>query len=220
MALEPDLREVHPALHQRAREAFLNGDAGSFVSIGRSNQHGLGLVADNIRALKERGIYEACLFKAFTFCRVNHQQWSEAWLDYLFANADPIKLRAAGAPLPGPGPFCLYRGIAGTGRARRLRGYSWTGSLDIACWFATRLHLRQPAVLTASVGPEAVLAYQDDRGEQEFIYKPENSTRVKFAPGEILERAKRHAERMRARSEARRAELIASNLSSARELAR
>jgi hypothetical protein len=31
MAIELDLREAPPALHEQIREGFLNGDAGTFV---------------------------------------------------------------------------------------------------------------------------------------------------------------------------------------------
>jgi hypothetical protein len=146
---------------------------------------------------------------AFIGCRVNHREWPEETLDFLFGIADCPKLRAAGDPLPDPGPLLLYRGVAGTGKARRLRGYSWTGSLDIACWFATRLDLPSPAVFTASIQAEEVLAYHDGRSEQEFICRPKRVTRMKMGLDEISERAKRHAEWTRAQSEAMLAEFIA-----------
>ena len=130
----------------------------------------------------------------FTGRKHNHRHRHEETLDLLFNYADRTRLLAAGDPLPRPGPFLLYRGVAGTGKARRIRGYSWTSSLNIACWFATRLDLPSPAVHTASVLAEDVLAYYQGRDEQEFICKPKQFARVKIARGEIVERAKRDAD--------------------------
>jgi hypothetical protein len=148
--------------------------------------------------LKGRGIYEECLYFAFTQAKSNHSDWPEKVLDWLFRLADPPRLRAAGEALPGPGPFRVYRGVAGMGRARRLRGYSWTGSLDVACWFATRRRLQSPAILTAVVGEEEVLAYHDGRDEQEFICRPIRPSRHPIRAPEMEERTHRHEALIRA----------------------
>ncbi|SIO63339.1 hypothetical protein SAMN05444166_7317 [Singulisphaera sp. GP187] len=207
MLVSLNLRCVEERLQDHARLAFQDGDAHAFVF--KASCERLQLVVDNFRPLKERGIYEQSLLAAFTSCRVNHHEWSDGWMDWLFGEADPIRLRQAGEPLPGPGPFHLYRGIAGTGRARRLRGYSWTRSLEVACWFATRLDLPSPAVLTAEVSEGAVLAYHDVRSEQEFICKPRQATRMTLSADESIGRARVHAERLRIQRESRLAELIA-----------
>jgi len=87
----------------------------------------------------------------------------------LFASCDAEKLRAAGQPLPGEGPFVVYRGVAGIGRRRRAKGFSWTQSLDAACWFAVRFDdFENPAVYTTTFNPEDVLYYVNDRDEQEL----------------------------------------------------
>lgn len=204
MTLELNLRAVPPELHDQAREAFSNGDGRAFAYIAIGNK--LQVVVANLRALKERGIYEQSLLAAFTGCKVNHHGWSEDWMDFMFGYANPILLRAAGGPLPGRGPIVLYRGISGTGRARRLRGYSWTGSLDVACWFAVRFPwLAAPAVLKATVPAEDILAYVKDRGEQEFIHKPPVSVRIRMTRDEIVERAERHTKFV---GEARRTRLV------------
>ncbi len=83
-------------------------------------------------------------------------------LRYLFEMCDRNNLRAAGDPLPGFGPFVMYRGIAGIGRQRRPRGLSWTSSLECARWFAERSGLQglaNTAVVTITVPDEDVLAY-------------------------------------------------------------
>ena len=196
MLVNLNLRCVEASLHDQAREAFADGDGPAFVYLACGGR--LQVIVDNLRPLKERGIYEQSLLTAFTCCKANHHEWSDDWMDLLFGHADPTRLREAGEPLPGTGPFVLYRGVSGTGRARRLRGYSWTDSLDIACWFAIRFPwLSSPAVLKATVPAERVLAYVSDRGEQEFLCKPRKSIRLKMTREEITERAKVHAESVR-----------------------
>jgi len=188
MFADLNLNCVEADLHPQAREAFADGDGPGFVWIASGNR--LQHVVDNMRPLKERGIYEASLLTAFTGCKTNHYQWPDDWLDTLFGYADPVRLRQAGESLPGTGPFVLYRGVSGTGRARRLRGYSWTASLDVACWFAVRFPwLAAPTVLMATVPAEDILAYWNDRGEQEFLWKPLDFVRLKLTREEIAERA-------------------------------
>ena len=74
--------------------------------------------------------------------------------------------------MPGPGPFELFRGVAGRGRARRVRGFSWTASEKTAEWFADRAGewgLHDPAVFRMEVNADNVFAYCNEREEQEFI---------------------------------------------------
>jgi hypothetical protein len=117
--------------------------------------------------------YEVALLEAYIGRRTNYAKWSLADLQSCFTIADRGRLRDAGDPLPGSGPFTLYRGVAGHGRMRRLRGLSWTSSLERAAWFATRFpHLPDPAVVTVTVNAVKVAAYLDKpvgRGEQEFL---------------------------------------------------
>jgi hypothetical protein len=166
-----NLDVVSPVLRAQTVEAFEQGDAICFV-MGVENHNSLGLVFDNCGALLARGIYEKCLVEAFIGTRTNHHNWHRGVLEWMFSIADRDKLRAAGDPLPGDGPFALYRGVAGRGRARRLRGMSWTSSLPCACWFATRFDFAHPAVLSLTVNASDVLCYDDNRGEAEFIVRP------------------------------------------------
>jgi hypothetical protein len=194
-----DLKEAHPALWDQARKAYEDGDAGRFLISAYSNQCALAMVFDNIWLLKQRGIYEQCLLEAFTGCRVNHHEWPEGVLDFMFREADHERLRRAGEPLPGQGPFEVYRGVAGRGRARRLRGYCWTASIDAACWFAARLNLAHPAVLFAAVSAAEVLAYTNDRDEEEFICKPKEQKRLVLCMSEIEDRARTHTRHLEER---------------------
>lgn len=135
--------------------------------------NGLGLIMTFPDDLDEIGLYEKALFNAYTSGSVNHSNWTKGELDDLFAMANREKLRQAGHPLPGPGPFTLYRGVAGSLRVRRVRGYSWTSSLEIAWWFAQRFagyqQLSDPAVYKIVVGEKDILAYTNDREESEFL---------------------------------------------------
>jgi hypothetical protein len=91
----------------------------------------------------------------------------------MFTRADRTKLRAAGDPLPGAGPFTVYRGVAGRGPARRVRGLSWTDDVEKAAWFAQRLPgLSDPAIYRVIVEGNEVFACNFGRGEREFIVYP------------------------------------------------
>jgi len=91
----------------------------------------------------------------------------------LLEHADRDGLRAAGAPLPGPGPFTLYRGVHDPGPARKIRGLHWTSSPSTAARFATRFaewgDAHDPAVFVVRVAASAVLAYVTDRGEDDYL---------------------------------------------------
>ena len=102
--------------------------------------------------------------------------------------ADSERLRACGDPLPGHGPFTIFRGVAGRGSARRVRGLSWTGSQERAEWFAQRLAriLPNPAVFKVTVSEADVIAYvhsgKQGRGEEEFIVLLPQSSRPVRVP--------------------------------------
>ena len=185
-----NLRAAEPQLIDQARQAFEEGDSRGFVGCALS-QDRLLFVADNVVPLKAMRIYEPCLLSAFVGTRTNNRDWSQARLDRLFRLADRKKLRAVGGKLPGRGPFIIHRGVAGIGRARRRRGYSWTDSLDCACSYAIRFGLPNPNVLTAKVQKDEIFAYVDDRGEREFVTKPARFTRHEIAVDEMRERAAR-----------------------------
>ena len=103
-------------------------------------------------------------------------------LGILIRMVDRDKLRDAGDTLQGNGPFVLYRGVCGRGRARRIRGYSWTSDLDRAKWFAVWNDQEDPAVFVATVEAEDVLFCADDREEKEFVLDLKPDHPVKRAP--------------------------------------
>ena len=166
-----DLRLIPRQLRDMALAALSARDALGFVCRA-DHDYGLLLVARNAPLLQSLGIYEAALVQAFMDCRTNHHRYPPSMLHSLFARANRGRLRAAGAPLPGHGPYTLYRGVAGRGRARRIYGVSWTTALSIAQWFADRAaewRLADPAVYEITVPKRAVLAYLDERQEREML---------------------------------------------------
>jgi hypothetical protein len=134
---------------------------------------GLWLVLNNAPLLHALGGYEVALLEAYTGGRTNWRNWTSAELRQLFGACDRQRLLEAGDPLPGPGPYTLYRGVAGAGRVRRVRGLSWTGDRDRAHWFAQRfaavLKQPDPGVYQIVVTAQHVRAYTNGRQEQEFL---------------------------------------------------
>lgn len=197
-----DLRAVEPFLRSQAAEAFEQGDAALFV-YSCSGGAGLALVADNFPLLQQKGIYEACLFHAYTGTRSNFRAWPSKVIGFLFSIADQAKLRQAGDPIPRQSIFRVFRGVAGHGAARRLRGFSWTLSVDAACWFATTYQLNAPSVLSAEITNQDVLAFHGDCVEQEVICQPKNFRHTLLTLEEMKDRAARHLEERKKREKAR-----------------
>ncbi|MFN0053221.1 MAG: hypothetical protein ACKV0T_13645 [Planctomycetales bacterium] len=192
----------------KARQAFQAGDAVGFLTCASNTDH-MAIVSDNLVQLKERGIFEQALSHTFTRTRVNHFNWDFTVLDNMFELADPAKLRACGDELPGDGPFTLYRGVCGTKRYRRRRGYSWTFSLDSACWYACRLpRLDHPEVVTATVSSDNVLVFMNNRFGEEAIVRPWRCATVEMPTDEMRERAEAKARAFTRQHEKRMAELM------------
>lgn len=159
----------HPVMREQALKAWAEGDIGG-VLISMDNELGLYFVRDNMITLIRAGLYEIALLRAYAICRTNWHSSPRYLMPLLFNAADRKKLIAAGSPLPGNAPFVVYRGVAGVGAKRRVRGVSWTADFEKAKWFATRYeHLDKPAVFKAVVPLENVYAYYDERQEKEFL---------------------------------------------------
>jgi len=124
-----DLQAIPPELHTMAVRAFAEGDALGLMC-RMDNSAGLEFVDNNLAALQERGIFEACLYHALTTTRTNLHHWQTADLQALVEQADKAKLLAVGDPLPGGEQFTICRGLSGRGPARHVSGPFWTASLD------------------------------------------------------------------------------------------
>ena len=118
----PWLDPIPLGLQAQAVEALDAGNVGAFFGFA-GNEHGIPLVFMNAQMLRARGLYERALLIALVGPRINTRQWSMTTLCHLVQLTDRRKLLAAGDPLPGPGPFRIYRGVAGRGSARRCAGY-------------------------------------------------------------------------------------------------
>jgi hypothetical protein len=159
---------------------YETGIVDAFIASASFYDDALGLVADNVCQLKDRDMYEPALLEAYTGTDFRLHRWSTPALQLLFDLADREKLLASGDPLPDGDRFTIYRGVAGMGRTRRVRGFSWTPNYDRAAWFATRhIRLADPAVYRATIQRNDVLAYRSDRDEQEFLCRPDYVKRVK-----------------------------------------
>ncbi len=136
-------------------------------------------VCDERISLKEQGVYEAELVKAYFDVRTNYSGWSLKKLEMLFAYGDRQRIREAGDPIPEGEKFTLYRGVAGKRPLRKVAGFSWTSSLKVAVWFATRdKELHDPAIYTTTVSASEVLCYINEREEQEFLLRAKHYKRL------------------------------------------
>jgi hypothetical protein len=170
------LTPIPPAQRDTAVQALKAGDIPTFFNTARS-EYGLPLLWFNAKYFQQIGLYEQALLYAFTATRTNNYSPEEE-LDIMFHWADRKRLRDAGPPLPGTGPFTLYRGVAGIGRYRKVYGYSWTPSLENAQWFADRARacysLSKPGVYRIEATEDDVLAYINDGQQEQFIVHPGN----------------------------------------------
>jgi hypothetical protein len=161
-----EIKALVDAIGEVAVACLADRDAEGFVEYaeGYRDEEGrprpLRLVDDYASHLRERGMFEEALLYAYQTNTINnHDHESYTVLSRLLEEADPEKLRAAGRPAPGPGPFTLYRGVADVGEESRERGFSWTGTLDVAGKQALVLGLPDPAVYRAAVPESCVLVY-------------------------------------------------------------
>lgn len=180
IAARVDLTGIPGVLREQAIDALAARNASGFF-LKADNLLSLDLLWRNRCLFASLGIFEAALLDAYQAPRTNCHHVPATRLRGLFASADRCRLREAGSPLPTPGPFTLFRGVAGNGRARRVRGLSWTSDRAVAEWFAVRaqlMGLKSPAVYRAVVPTRHVLAYITDREESEFLVLLSPSIRV------------------------------------------
>lgn len=181
---------IEPVCRDGAREAFIAGNADFFASSGYSSGAMLELVAVNRKLLKVRDIYEATIVSAVSGCKTNHRHSGIDSLALLLI-ADKTKLRAASDPLPGDGPFTIFRGTSRDEAASKECGISWTLSRDVACKFACAWHGENGVVLRSEVAESEVFFFTDQRSEQEMICKPTNWRVLRLSRATIREAMER-----------------------------
>ncbi len=146
----------------------------------------LDVVVDNYRVLRDAGLLEEAFLTAWSYQKWGVPNWDDDFCEFWFAHLDRAALLKAGDPLPPGDSFVVYRGVAGDGVARRVRGYSWTGDEGIARRFARlrveNFGLGNPSVYSAVIKREDVLAYIDPSGknEKEFLLLPRKLTEVRI----------------------------------------
>lgn len=177
-AVELWLDPIPADLRPKAMASFEAGDYEGFLFLA-SNVYSVALVFRNASGLQDRGIYEAALLYALSATRTNNRHYTMSGLRFLLEIADPARLRAAGDPLPPGTQFEVFRGVAGRGRNRRVRGISWTLDIGKAEWFATRYELPNQAIYTGLVSESHILAYTNARDESEIIVLPENVRHIR-----------------------------------------
>jgi hypothetical protein len=176
--MELNLSCVEPQFIEHAKKDLVEGNILQIMAY-MSNTRSMCFVADNYPMLKQAGVYEKALLHAWIGTRTNFSNWSFPVLEFLFEYADGKTLLECGEPLPGNGPFTVYRGIAGRGPARRIRGISWTTSLERAIWFAKRFNFQKPTVFSATVEKSMVYLYTNERQEAEFLCKIPSDLKLK-----------------------------------------
>ena len=164
-------------------KALAKRDATGFLLLV-DNLDGVRITYFNQGILSQLGILEDAFVDAVIKTRTNNHD-DYALVDSLVERLDRARLRALGDPLPDSGPWTIYRGVAGHGKARRVRGYSWTGDQEQAAWFANRgavFDLPDPAVFCTTVQEPEILFYSNERQEEEFF--------VNLPPGHSVKRVK------------------------------
>lgn len=164
--------------------------------VSMPSDYGLELVRDNRLLLRSVGLYEEALVQAFMGSRTNNAAWSVGALECLISTTDPDRLEAL-RPVPRGESFRVYRGVAGRKGSRRVRGLSWTGSVECAAWFAIRsAELAEagsdPAVYAALVSRDDVWWHEADRNEDEYVVRPRNPQRLRLSVEELRVMAGRH----------------------------
>jgi hypothetical protein len=190
----PDLRHVPPGARARV---LADLDGGLEFGTGAwsffvPESLWLHFLLANVRYLQKQDLYEATLVDIYKEPTSNLRHVPRAILIGLFRLADPKRLSWIEHARPEPPPTTLYRGVAGRGRARRVRGLSWTSALGCACWFALRYRQPDPAVFAIPFAPCQVVMYLGDRSEDEYVTlvpKAQRLRRVALTPQAMVESA-------------------------------
>lgn len=164
-----DLSLIAAEQRNSALAQLRDGDIVGFLR-ATSSELRIAIVVGNVAYLRGRSLLEPAVVEVFNVRPTNnHHVYRD--LEFLLRRADRARLRAAGDPLPGDGPWTVFRGVGGRGANRRIRGYSWTANLERARWFAERastIGLEHSAVYATTISAESVLFYRHGSDERDF----------------------------------------------------
>ena len=177
---------------EHAKQAFEKRNGEEFAMAGYCNGSMMNLVLANDIVLLLHGMYEAAMIAAYTGCKLDYRNWSLVSLERMFQKGNREKYAALGTPIPEKA--IVYRGVYRQGTERQVRGFSWTTSLDVACWYALRGLCANPApaIYQASVRAEQIICCFDGRKEKEMIcYPPKSVKKLKLSLKEVEAAQKR-----------------------------
>ncbi len=180
---------IDPDLHSAAYDDYHNSSE-NFIYLARPGNEMI-VALNNYKQLKQIGRYEPALIGAYQSVKINHSNLSLDIVDWLFSKADReacIKLGDMTTEMP----TTVYRGVSGHGRRRRIAGWSWTTSIEVACWFARRLSLPNPAIYSTIVDYNEIYYYTNEPTESEVIVKPKAPQRMKLSEAEMISHANHH----------------------------
>jgi len=164
------LDNVDPRFREQAEKAINKKDVLGILFSTGGNTQWLPLVFNCFSEFQDLGLVEKAFAEAFIATRVNNSNIPLSMFRAAVRFMDRDKLLMAGGPLTSAGPFTVYRGVSGIGARRRIKGFSWTGSLETAAWFACRYEdLVNPAVYQVTVEKKDVLWFTNERDEDEYV---------------------------------------------------
>ena len=182
-------------------EAFARGDVhGMLCYVG--SHHRLAFVYANAPHLKEKGLYETALVDAYTGAnmRMIDGSMDSETVFQMFLDADRERLRMAGSAFP-DGSMDIYRGVSGEG-SETDQGWSWTSSIQVACWFAAFHDRPKPLVFGTVAEPDEVLFAWEKRQESEIVIRPDTRVVMKISESEIAAFTVRQEAKIRRDTEA------------------
>ena len=186
---ELNLDSVDSRYRRAALAAFDARDGFAFAAAALHATDALTSIIENWKLLQSRGMCESALTQAVFFGGQSNCTWVMGALEKFFASLDCQKLRACGDVLPPAERFVLYRGVAGAGQRRQIRGLSWTGSFDAACWFADRSRdFGDPGIYSATVSRSDIYVFSRRQGREDFLVRPRTVRRLAVALEDLRER--------------------------------
>lgn len=182
----PNLRTVPVTFRAGALKFWNEGDISNILAFIESHQY-FEFIEDNLVPLYSCGFLEELLVTAITgfntmMAPFPHRLYLKSLLNF----AKIEKLRSYGDPFPHDESFELYRGVVDGGNIDLIRGLSWTGSPEIASWFATKFNpsrkRKNPAIFKLIVPNNKIYFYSNDRNEDEFVVDVWPQARPKRLP--------------------------------------